>query len=302
VNLFKFKKSLEVKSKADLSVLENSHSIKPLFPGESLGLIAGSGNLPLNFIRDAQKSGFKVSAICHENDTLREIENLADSIQWIKVGQLGKIIEFFKKNEVKRAVMLGGINRVRLFGGIKLDTRGALMIARIRSVKDDDVMRGVAEELKRDGVEIVSSTIFLQDSLVEEGLLTSTAPTAEEKEDIQIGIKALKAMSELHIGQVVIVREGVVVAVEATEGTDQAILRGGKLGGEGTVIVKFAKATQDMRFDVPTIGIKTIQSMIEAKAKVLALEAGRCLLLDREEVIALANKNKISIIGCPPLK
>lgn len=301
MNLFKFKKFSAPKSKTKLSILAGGESVKPLYAGETLGLIAGSGSLPLNFISDAKKQGFKIAVICYEGDTLKDVADNADSSQWIKLGQLGKMIEFFKCNEVRRAVMIGGINRVRLFGGIKIDTRGALLLARIRSMKDDDVMRGVADELLNEGIEVVNSTIFLNNALVEEGVLTKSSPSAEENEDINIGVEVLKSLSAHHVGQVVVVREGVVVAVEATEGTDRTILRGGQLGGAGAVVVKFAKITQDMRFDVPTVGIKTIQSMIEAKAKVLALEAGRCLLLDRDEVVALANKNKISIIGCPPL-
>jgi len=270
-------------------------------PAKSIGVIAGNGAFPLLFSENAKKHGYNVVAVCHSGETLSDIESVADQIEWIKVGQLGKIIDTFSAAGVTQAVMAGGINRVRLFGGVKLDMRGAALLARLRSTKDDVIMRGIADELERCGIEIISCTTFMEDYLVPIGVMTKSKPTEDEYTDINVGISALQAMSGEDIGQMMVVREGVIVAVEAVEGTDAAIRRGGELGGKGSVIVKFAKTTQDIRFDIPTIGKKTIETMIEVKARVLALESGRCMMLEKSEVLNLANKHKIAIVGCESL-
>lgn len=238
--------------------------------------------------------------MCHEGETDKAIEQIVDRAVWIKVGELGKIIDTFKSAGCKAAVMAGGINRVRLFGGVKLDLRGASLLMKLRSAKDDVIMRGIADELAGEGVPVLPCTIFMDQDMAPEGVLTRSGPTAEELDDIEVGRSALLALSSQDIGQLVVVREGVVVAVEAVEGTDAAIKRGGELGGKGTVVVKFAKSTQDMRFDVPTIGLKTIEALTASGARVLAVEAGRCLILDRDEVLDRAEKAGLSIIGCKP--
>lgn len=269
--------------------------------GHTVGLIAGNGDFPKMFIEEARRFGCRVVAICYEEETAPEIAKLADAAEWIKVGELGRMIRFFKAQGAPFVAMAGGINRVRLFGNVKLDARGAAMIFRIRSMKDDLVMRGVAEEFAVDGIEIVPCAVFLSEDLVDLGVLTKSSPSSEEYDDIEIGRRALQAMSTEHIGQTVLVRDGVVVAVEAVEGTDRAIIRGGELGGAGTVVVKCAKTTQDMRFDVPTIGSTTIETMKAAGCRVLALEAGRTLILKKTNVLALADKYGIAIVGQSPL-
>lgn len=265
-----------------------------------IGLIAGNGSFPLRFAEGAKSRGCSVVAVCHEGETDPRINEVADEVVWIKLGQFGKLISTFVSRGIEHAAMAGGINRVRAFG-VRLDARGAALLARLRSAKDDVIMRGIADELQKEGVTVVDSTIFMQDHLAPLGVLTRRGPTEEEKQDIAVGVSAIKAMSSQDIGQVVVVKEGVVVAVEAIEGTDRTISRAGELCGAGCVVVKFAKTTQDMRFDVPTIGTNTIETMIKAKAKVLAVEAGRCIVMDRDDVVALAEKNKISIVGAPPL-
>ncbi len=262
-----------------------------------IGLIAGNGTFPILFAESAKKKGYEIVAVCHIGETDRELESQVSECVWIKVGQLGKLIDTFQRSKIDKVAMVGGINRVKLFGGISLDLRGASLLARLRSTKDDVLMRGIAEELLREQIEVVPSTCFMEEYYVQAGVLTSSKPTADEMKDIEVGVSALQAMSSQDIGQLVVVREGVVVAVEAVEGTDQAIRRGGELGGKGCVIVKFSKVTQDMRFDVPTIGEKTIASMIAVKARVLAIEAGKCLILNQDKVVALADRHKISIIA-----
>lgn len=268
---------------------------------EIIGLIAGNGTFPLRFAEAASAKGVRVAAVAHRGETLAELEGKVESLTWIRVGELGRIISTFKRVGAKHVAMVGGINRVRLFGGVKLDLRGMMLMARLRSTKDDVIMRGIADELKGEGIEVVPSTIFLEELLCPEGNLTRVVPDEEELTDIQVGIEALKAISAQDIGQLVVVREGVVVAVEAVEGSNAAILRGGQLGGRGTVVIKFAKPTQDMRFDVPVVGPKTVETLIESGARVLALEAGRCLIMDPDEVVRAANRHGISIVGCPAI-
>ena len=269
--------------------------------GETIGLIAGNSTFPLRFADRARARNCRVVSICHHDETLTEISSHVDESRWIKVGQLGAIIEFFKSYGVTRVAMVGGINRVRLFGGVKLDARGAALLLRLRSSKDDVIMRGIADELANEGIEVISSVVFMQEDLVPEGIVAGPNLSRDEQNDIEIGRSALRAMSGEDIGQLVVVRDGVIVAVEAVEGSDATIRRGGELGGKGTVVVKCAKPTQDMRFDVPIVGEKTLETLAAAGARVMALEAGRCLILDREDVAGRAEKNRITIVGTPPL-
>ena len=277
-------------------------SSPPIFlPGETIGIIAGSGILPIRCAKIASEKGLKVAAVCHLDEADPQIESYCDYTRWIKVGQLGDIISFFRERGVKHAVMAGGISRVRTFKDVSLDLKGTLLLAKIRSTKDDVIMRGVADELANEGIEIVDSTIFAADWLVSEGVLTKKRPNAEQQKDIHCGCQAIKAMTGLHIGQLVVVKAGVIVAVEAVEGSDETIRRGGVLGHTGTVVVKCAKPDQDMRFDVPVAGMKTLQIMKEVGATVLALEAGRSLIVDKEDVIKFADNNNIAIVGIDSL-
>lgn len=265
-----------------------------------IGLIAGNGSFPLRFAEGAKQRGCSVVAVCHQGETDPRIEEFADVVQWIKLGQLGKLVSTFLENNIEYAAMAGGINRIRAFG-VKLDARGVALLARLRSAKDDVIMRGIADELEGEGIKVVDSTIFMHDHLAPLGVLTRRSPSAEELEDVRVGTAAIAAMSSQDIGQVVVVKEGVVVAVEAIEGTDRTISRAGELCGSGCVVVKFAKTTQDMRFDVPTVGIGTIETMVRAGASVLAVEAGRCIIMDRDEVIRAADSHRICILGSEPL-
>ena len=197
--------------------------------------------------------------------------------------------------------MAGGINSVNSFKDFKIDARGALLLLRIRSKQDDVIMRGVADEIEKEGISFLSCTKFLQSELAPNYVLTKRKPSASELDDIEIGKNVIASISEENIGQLVVVKDSVVVAVEAIEGSDKTILRGGDLAGKGTVVVKFSKPNQDMRFDVPTIGLQTIDTMIKSRASVLAIESERTIILDKERVVEKANKNKITIIGCQPL-
>jgi len=262
-----------------------------------LGIVAGNSSFPVLLAREAHSQGLKLFSICYKGETSSEMESLSENSCWIKVGELGKLIEFFSQNGVKKVVFAGGVSRPKLFGGVKLDFRGAQFMARLRTTKDDVVLRGLAEELSSEGIEVIPCTDFCQEQMAPEGLLSNRKLSEDEEADIEFGKEALLSMSDHHIGQLVVVKEGVIIAVEAVEGSDAAIIRGGELGGKGTVVVKLPKKTQDIRFDVPTVGPKTIRSMVKAGSKVLAVEAGKTIILETKEVIAECNRQQISLIG-----
>lgn len=298
-HLFSFRRRTARVPRTELIETTHRSPVDPVsLSGSKLGLIAGNGTLPLRFCEAARRNQTSVAVVAHEGETDKQIDQLADTVEWIKVGQLGRLISFFQEQQVRYVAMVGGINRVQLFGGVKLDLRGASLMMRLRSTKDDKIMRGIADELGSEGIEVIDSTIFMGDMFAPIGVLTRSDPTEEEWSDIRIGADSLAAMSSQDIGQLVVVREGVIVAVEAVEGSDSAIRRGGELGGKGTVVVKFPKATQDMRFDVPTIGVRTVESLISAGARVLAIQSGSTIIVDRDKVVELADRHQISIVGC----
>lgn len=257
---------------------------------KKLGLIAGNGKFPLLFAAEAKREGFNVTAVAHRGETPAEIENLVDEVIWIHVGQLGKIIRAFKDAGVTQAVMAGGIRKVNLFGNFRPDLRGITFLTRLKSREDDALLRGVADELARDGIVVLASTLCLPDIFPKAGVLTSQRPNESQREDIRLGFRVAKEIGRLGIGQTVVLKEGVVVAVEAVEGTDAAIERGGNLAGTGCVVVKVSKPQQDLRFDVPAVGVDTIKCMHGVRGAVLAVEAGKTILLEREELLLEASR------------
>lgn len=265
--------------------------------GQRIGLIAGNGRFPIIFADNARKLGYFVSAVAHEGETEPELEQHVDRIHWIKIGQFNKLIELLKGDGVRQAVMLGGIKKTHVFTTVRPDFRALALAAKLIHLKDDDILRTVAEEIEREGIQIRESTFGLQGILVEEGTLTTREPNKKEWDDIRYGWEVGKQIGALDIGQCVVVKDRVIVAVEAVEGTDGAIRRGGELAREGAVVVKRCKPQQDLRFDLPAVGPRTIEVMETVKATVLALEAGRGILLDRDETIAKANRAGIAIVG-----
>lgn len=265
--------------------------------GQRIGLIAGNGRFPIIFADNARKLGYFVSAVAHEGETEPELEQHVDRIHWIKIGQFNKLIEMLKGDGVRQAVMLGGIKKTHVFTTVRPDFRALALAAKLIHLKDDDILRTVAEEIEREGIQIRESTFGLQGILVEEGTLTTREPNKKEWDDIRYGWEVGKQIGALDIGQCVVVKDRVIVAVEAVEGTDGAIRRGGELAREGAVVVKRCKPQQDLRFDLPAVGPRTIDVMETVKATVLALETGRGILLDRDETIAKANRAGIAIVG-----
>jgi hypothetical protein len=213
------------------------------------------------------------------------------------VGQLGKIIRIFKNEGVSRAVLAGGITRGRLFRHFRPDFRALSLIRRVGGGQDDRLLRAVAAELEGEGIQIAPSTLFMEEILASPGQLSRRAPNPEERQDLDFGFQVAKEIGRLDIGQCVVVRRQVVVALEAIEGTDETIRRGGLLAGPGTVVVKVSKPNQDLRFDVPAVGLDTIRAMAEVKAAVLAVEAGKSLMFNRAEMLQEADRAGIAIWG-----
>lgn len=277
-------------------------SLPHVTDGERIGLIAGNGRFPIIFADNARRLGYHVSAVAHEGETEPELAGHVDRIHWIKIGQLNKLIKAFKEDGVHQAVMLGGIKKTHMFTTLRPDFRTLALATRLALWKDDDILRELAKELEGEGIAICESTFGLEGILVEEGTLTARAPSEKEWEDIRYGWEVAHEIGRLDIGQCVVVKDRVVVAVEAVEGTDGAIKRGGDLAKEGAVVVKRSKPQQDLRFDLPAVGPRTIEVMASVKASVLAIEAGRTILLDREIMLDKARSARIAIVGITTLE
>ena len=268
-------------------------------PGARIGLIAGNGRFPIIFADNVKQLGYWVSAIAHVGETLPELESHVDKIHWLKVGQFTKVLRAFQQDNIHQAVMLGGVKKTHVFTTLRPDLRALSILSRVKHWKDDAILRAIAGELEQEGITIRESTFGLQGILADAGVLSLRAPTKKEEEDLRYGWKILETIGPLDIGQCVVIKDRVVVAVEAVEGTDEAILRGGKLAGKGAVVVKRTKPHQDLRFDLPAVGPRTIEQMVIVQATVLAVEAGRTVLLDREELLEQARQQRIAIVGIP---
>lgn len=262
-----------------------------------IGIIAGGGQFPILFAKAARERGRRIIVVAHKGESMPEIEEVADEICWVKLGQLGKIVKFFRQGEVSEAVLLGTITKTRIFKDVWPDIKGLTLWNRLKVRQDDSILRAVADALEEEGIKILESTCYLRQLLFPKGVLTKKKPSAHQLEDIDFGWRMAREVGRLDIGQCVVVRDRAVLAVEAIEGTDAAIRRGGGLAKEKAVIVKVKKPNQDFRFDLPAIGIKTIDSMIQVGAAVLAVEAGQALLFDGQEMIELANRAGIVVVG-----
>ena len=248
-------------------------------------------------IADAvKKQGLRMVVVAHHGETEPSLSEKVDEIVWIKLGQLGHLIKAFKKRGVRNAVMAGTITKKRMFENIRPDLKGFTIMSKLAVFHDDNILRAVAEELAKEDIEIVSSISYLPELLAPTGCLTKKKPNKAEKEDIDFGWKVAKELGRLDIGQCVVVRKKTVLALEAIDGTDETILRGGRLGRESSVVVKVSKPNQDLRFDVPTVGVETLKKMSQVNASVLAVEAGKTLMFDRSEMIAYADKAGIAVV------
>jgi DUF1009 family protein len=262
-----------------------------------IGLIAGNGNFPVAFARAAKQKGMQVIAVAHEGETMPELAHCVDAIFWIKVGQLGKLIKIFKEQGVKDVLMAGGVRKTRLFSGGMPDLRGMTLLAKMLHKKDDSILRAVARELESEGITVRESTLYLDSILASPGILTKRKPSKEEQQDIEFGWQMAKEIGKLDIGQTVVVKDQAVLAVEAIEGTDEAIRRGGLLCGQGAVVVKVCKPQQDLRFDLPAVGPQTVNTMEQVKASCLAVEADKTIMIEREAVVREADRAGITIVA-----
>ena len=262
-----------------------------------IGIIAGGGQFPKLFVDAAKRHGRKVAVAAHQGESDTALEQTADSICWIKLGQLGKIIKFFKTEGVRETVFVGTITKTRIFRDVLPDFKGLTLWNKIDIKQDDAILRAVAGEIEKEGIRVVESTIYLQELLFPQGILTRKKPSRDQLADIKFGWQMGRSIGALDIGQCVVVRNQTVLAVEAIEGTDAAIRRGCRLGQEKAVVVKLRKPNQDFRFDLPATGRTTIETMREAGGAVLAVEAGQSLLFDREQMINLADEAGIVVIG-----
>ena len=261
---------------------------------EKVGLLAGIGNLPVAFMRAAQQSGHAVVVIAVVPDVAPELAEEADVYYEINVAKLNKIIKTLRSHDVDKVTMIGKVTKEILFKGLKMpDLRALKLLGRLRN--DDTIMLAIVDELARDGIEVVDQTQYLKPLMPGTGVLSRRQPTEEEAADIRFGFVTAKAIGGMDIGQTVVVKHKAVMAVEAIEGTDACIRRGGALGRGNAVVVKVAKPNQDLRFDVPAVGMTTLKSMIESGCTVLAIEAGRTLFVEQEQVLAEADRRGICI-------
>ncbi|MBM9537775.1 LpxI family protein [Desulfobulbus alkaliphilus] len=263
----------------------------------AIGLIAGGGQFPLLFAEAARKRGRRVVAIAHTNETLTELKDHADVIYWVKLGQLGKIIRYFRSEQVEETVFAGTITKTRIFHDVLPDLKGLTLWSKIDTRLDDAILRAVAATLEEEGIQVLASTCYLDHLFFPRGVLSRKKPSAAQMEDIRFGWSIARAVGSLDIGQCVVVRDRSVLAVEAIEGTDAAIRRGGELAGSGAVVVKVRKPGQDFRFDLPATGVGTIETLVAVKGAVLAVEAGESLLFDREAMVRAADRAGIVVVG-----
>ena len=265
---------------------------------EVIGVLSGVGHLPVEVTRSAQSLGYKVVVIGLIPGVDKELATAADAYYDINIGKIGKIINTLKKHGVTKVTMIGKVTKEVLYkiGGIIPDLRAIKLLARVPNRKDDTLMLAIVAELESEGLQVMNQTELIKPLLPQPGVLTKRKPTAAELADMEFGFKMAKAIGGLDIGQTVVVKHCAVMAVEAIEGTDACILRGGFLGKGGVIVAKAAKPSQDQRFDIPGFGLDTMKTMIHAGATGIVIEAGNTLIADREATIALANEHNITIL------
>jgi DUF1009 family protein len=263
---------------------------------ESLGIIAGSRSLPLVVAQEARAQGVKhIVAVAFTNETSPEIERLVDETHWLKVGQLSKLISAFKETGVRHCVMAGQIAPKSIFD-VRPDLRGLSLLLRLKEKNAHTVFGAIADELKKEGIKLIAATPWLGSVMPGAGFHLGPKLTREQQDDLRFAFRTAKEVARLEIGQTVVVKDGVVLAVEAFEGTDQCLSRGGALAGKsGAVAVKVAKENHDMRFDIPCVGAQTLQTCIEAGIDVLGFEPAKTILLEREALEAVIRNDRIAL-------
>jgi DUF1009 family protein len=262
-----------------------------------IGMIAGGGDFPLKFAEAAEKAGNQVYVVAYHGAADPKIDSRVHAVEWLYLGEMEKLIRFFHANGVKEAVIMGGVNKRAMFSDIRPDATALALIASLTETHDDALLRCFAAFLEQQDIAVRSSTFLLPELLAPDGCWTKNVPDRDQQRDIAIGWKVAKAIGRLDIDQCVVVEKGTVLAVEAIDGTDATITRGGRLGGGQAVVVKVCKPQQDTRFDIPAVGPDTIQTMRSAAVRVLAVETGRTVVFDREKMIAMADEAAMSIVA-----
>jgi DUF1009 family protein len=262
-----------------------------------LGLIAGNGVFPLEVARAARARGIRIIAVAHLNESDRALDSIAGEVTWIKVGELQKIIDVFKNAGVSEAAMAGGISRARLKDSFAPDARALKMLANIGRFSDDAVLRGVAREVESEGIKMIDPVPMIEHWLARAGVGAGPDPTPARMRDLDLAFAVARRLGAYDIGQTVAVRDGMVAAVEALEGTDAALRRAAALVGAGLVIAKAAKPGQDLRFDRPAIGPATVDLLAEIGAAMIGVEAGVALILERDRTLELARAQDVTIYG-----
>lgn len=264
-------------------------------------MIAGNGRFPFLVLEGARSQGIEMAVIAIKEEASPELEKMAKRLHWVSLGELSKAIELMQSEGVTRAVMAGQVKHNKIFSAIRPDWKLAKLLFSLPRKNTDSLIGAVAKVLEDEGIQLVDSTLFLKPLLPEAGVLTKRAPNAEEAADIEYGLGLARPIAEMDIGQTVVIADRACVAVEAMEGTDETIARAGRFAtGKNLVVVKVSKPRQDMRFDVPVIGLPTVESMKSAGATALAIDATRTLLFDREKLIELADAAGIAIQAFPP--
>jgi DUF1009 family protein len=268
--------------------------------GQPLGLIAGNGRFPFLVASAARRAGRRVVTVAVREEASPELEAEVDEFHWVGLGQLGRCIEVLKAGGAREAVMAGQVKHRQLFSGIVPDLKLMALLARLAIRNTDSLIGGVADTLAREGITLLPSTALLEDQMATPGAMTRSTPTRAERKDIEYGRTVAGALAAMDLGQTAVVKDRAAVALEAMEGTDEVIRRAGLLAGAGTTVVKVAKPRQDMRFDVPVVGPGTLDAMREAGARVLAVDAGRTLLIDRADFLARADALGLAVWGMAP--
>ena len=263
------------------------------------GLIAGNGQFPFLVIDGARRAGAELCVVAIKEETDKRIDEVAEDVMWVGIGQLGKMISFFKDRGVTRAVMAGQVKHVQIFSGALPDVRMIKLLWNLPRRNTDALIGGVADEMAKEGIQLIDSTHFIQDSLAPDGVITKRKPDETELANIEYGLHIANEIGRLDLGQTIVVRASACVAIEAMEGTDATIRRAGQLAKGKLTVVKTAKPDQDMRFDVPVVGVPTIETMATAGATCLSITTGKTLIFDREKLVDLANSHKITIVGSP---
>ncbi len=265
--------------------------------GPPLGLIAGNGRFPFLVAAGARRAGRRVVAVAIREEAAPELAEAVDEIHWVGLGQLGRCIEALRSAGASEAVMAGQVKHRQIFSGVVPDLKMVGALARLAFQNTDSLIGAVADALGREGITLLASTTFLKEDLAAQGALTRRQLSREERREVEYGRTIARKLAQLDLGQTAVVKDRAAVALEAMEGTDEVIRRAGRLAGPGCVVVKVAKPKQDMRFDVPVVGPGTIEAMQEAGAVVLAVEAGRTLLLDRSALLSQADAAGVAVWG-----